>query len=294
VARTTLLAVCLGLTLNAPRAPAQETYTVRLKPPGAGETTRYEDTLTTEMTTRQVDGGGEKVRERRDHSVRRAVYQETVLERDPGGGQVKRFRRQCDSATLQLNQKESQLPYHGRAFVVERGPEGCRVRFEGPPPPGDFVRDLEEGFTRKKDVNLLEGMLPGKALKVGETWSFDPRPLLQAWPKPAQVRTDPQSATGAGKLTRVYRRDGRLFGVLGFTVEVPVLGVDYGSRPATLEPGARMGFSLTVDACIDGGASTFSLRMEDELRVLVRLPGPQGLLLTGSISEQHLRTETRP
>jgi hypothetical protein len=287
-----LLAVCLGLAGNASRALAQqaEAYTLRLKPPGAGETTRYEDTLTTEMTTRQGEAAGEPLR---DHSVRRAVYRETVLERDPGG-QVKRFRRQCDAATLQLNKKENLLPFHGRAFTVERGPQGCRVQFEGQPPPADFVRQLEEGFGRKKDVNPLEGMLPGKAVKVGETWLFDPRPLLEAWPKPVQVRTDLAKASGTGKLGKVYQRDGRRFGVLEFRVEVPVVGVDYGPRPASLEPGARLAFSLSADACIDGTASTFALRMQDELRVQVRIPGPQGRAILGSISEDHVRTETRP
>jgi hypothetical protein len=294
VARTTLLAVCFGLALGSPRAQAQEAYTIRLKPHGAGETTRYEDTLTTEMTTRHVDLGSGQVHERRDQSARRAVYQETVLERDPTTGQLTRFRRQCDTATLHLNQKESVLPYHGRAFIVERGPQGCRVKFEGAPLPADFVRDLEEGFGKKKDVNLVEGMLPGKAVKVGEGWSFDPKPLLRAWPKPAQVRMDLEKATGAGKLTKVHQQNGRLFGVLELQVEVPVVGVDYGPRPATLEPGARMAFSLTLDGCIDGGASTYSLRMHDELHVLVRLPTPEGQRLTGSISEEHVRTETRP
>jgi hypothetical protein len=105
---------------------------------------------------------------------------------------------------------------------------------------------------------------------------------------------DQDKATGAGKLTSVQQRDGRLFGTLEFRVEVPVVGVDYGPRPATLEPGARMAFSLALDACIDGGASALLLRMHDELRVLVRLPGPEGQRLTGSISEEHLRTEARP
>jgi hypothetical protein len=293
VGRALLLAVCLGLTVNAPRALAQqaEAYTIRLRPPGAGETTRYEDFLTTDMTTRQGEAASKPLR---DHSERRVVYQETILERDPASGQVRRFRRQCDTATLKRDWMTSLLPYHGRTFVVERRPHGCRVRFEGAPPPADFVRELEEGFGRKKDANPLEGLLPGKAVKVGETWSFDPQPLLEAWPKPAQVRTDLAKASGTGKLSKVYRRDGQLFGVLEFRVEVPVLGVDYGRRPATLEPGARLAYSLTVDACIDGAASTFSLRMQDELRVEVRIPVPQGRPILGSISEEHDRTETRP
>jgi hypothetical protein len=293
MARTIPLTLCLGLAFAGSQARAQEAYTIRLKPPGDGETTRYEDTLTTEMTTRQTDASGHDVAGRRDRSVRRAVYQETVLQRDPATGAVRSLRRRCDTATLEVNKKETHLPYHGRIFTVERGPDGCRVRFEGTPPPDEFVRELEEGFARKKEANLLEEMLPRKAVRPGETWSFDPRPLLQAWPKPSQVRLNEDGTVGTGKLVKVLRQDGRLFGVLEFGVEVPVLEVDFGTRGAALEPGARMTVMLNVEGCIDGTASTFALRMQDELTVRVRLRTPSGQPVTGTLFEQHVRTETR-
>ncbi len=294
MARMTLILVCLVLTVLPAQVWGQEAYSIKLRPGGDGETTRYDDTLTTEMTTRQVDATGLEVGKRSDHSVRQAVYEETVLERDPASGQVNRLRRRCDRATIEVNKKASELPFHGKTFTVERGPEGCRVRFEGVSPPEEFVHELQEGFRQKKDVNLLDGMLPGRAVKVGETWTFDPRPLLQAWPKPAQVRFDEVKLTATGKLTRAYPRDGRVFGVLEFAVEVPVSGVDFDARGAALEPGARLAVSLTVDACIDGGSSTFALKMEDDLRVRVRLPAPSGQRITGTLSERHVRTETRP
>jgi hypothetical protein len=294
VARTIPLAVCLGLALAAAPARAQEAYTLRLKPAGDGETTRFEDSLTTEMSTRQTDASGYPVGGRKDRSVRRAVYQETILKRDPATGAVTGLRRQCETATLEINKNETPLPYHGKTFTVERGPDGCRVRFEGTPPPEDFVRELEEGFARKKDVNLLDAMLPRKAVRPGETWNFDAKPLLLAWPKPGQVRVNPDAAVGTGKLTKVARQDGRLVGVLEFGVEVPVLGVDFGTRAATLEPGARRTVVLTVEGCLDGTASTLTVRMQDELRVRVQLPSPSGQRITGTLSEQHIRTETRP
>jgi hypothetical protein len=293
VARTLPLAVCLALLLPAARAEAQETYTIHLKPPGEGETTRYEDTLITEMTTRQTDASGVLVAKRQDRSVRRAVYQETILQRYPMSGKIRSFRRQCERATLEVNKKETQLPYHGRAFTVERDPEGCRVCFEGAAPPEEFVHGLEEGFARKKDHDPLAGLLPGKAVSAGESWACDPRPLLQAWPKPDQVRVAADRARGTGRLSKVYRRDGQLFGVLEFRVEAPVAGVEFGGR-AALESDAALTFVLTVDACIDGAASTFALRMQDELRVRVRLPAPVGQQVTATLAEEHVRTETRP
>ncbi len=203
MARTQLLALGLTLLIGG-GARAQESYVVRLKGAGQGETTRYEDTLTAEMLTKQVDASGFVVSNRRDHSLRSTNYQETLLEVDANTRQPTRLRRQCDKATLEVNGKGSVLPYHGRSFIVERGASGCRVHFEDPAPPDAFVHELEEGFSRKKDVDPLAGMLPTKAVQCGETWPFDPGPLLAAWPKPPAVRTDQAKATGVGKLCKVY------------------------------------------------------------------------------------------
>ncbi len=72
------------------------------------------------------------------------------------------------------------------------------------------------------------------------------------------------------------------------------MSVEFGSRSATPEAGTRLAVTITVDACIDGSASTFALKMVDELTVQMQLPGPQGQRIVGAIIEQHLRHETRP
>jgi hypothetical protein len=156
------------------------------------------------------------------------------------------------------------------------------------------VRQLEEGFRAKKEGSPLDTMLPAKAVQAGEGWSFDPRPLVLAWPKPPQMRLDLARAVGTGKLVRTYQKGERRFGVLEFRVEAPVAGVAFGTREATPLPGSKLAVAVDVEACIDGGASTFALRMTDELTANIELPGPQGQKIEGTISERHIRTESRP
>jgi hypothetical protein len=290
--RALWLASCV-LLLRAGGVGAQESYTIRLKGAGEGETTCYEDTLTAEMRSRQVNALGGAGPEHRERTVRCTNYRETLLQIDPATRQPLRFRRECERATLEVNGKGSVLPFHGKSFVVERGAAGCRVQFEGTTPPAEFVRELEQGFGRKPDADPLQGMLPRKAVQVGETWTFDPRALLIAWPKPPQVRVDHAKATGTGKLARVYRQGERLFGVLEFQVEAPVVGVEWGSRHAEPQEGTRLAVRLTVDGCIDGGAGTFALQMVDELTAHADLPGPSGQRIRTTITEEHLRRETR-
>ncbi|MCC6418073.1 MAG: hypothetical protein IT429_07455 [Gemmataceae bacterium] len=290
---TRAILVVVAVFLPGTAAWGQETYTIRLKGVGEGETTAYEDTHITEMKTRQLDARGAVAGQRRDHSSRCVVYRETLLEIDPAAKQVKRLRRQCDKATQEINGKGEVLPIQGKAYRVERGPDGYRVQFEGTPPSPDFVRQLEESFRDRQDVNPLHAMLPDRPVQAGEVWSFDPRPVLQAWPRPSAVRVGVDRATGKGKLVRVYRQGERLFGVLEFRVEAPVLGVEFGSRKAEQLPGARVRLTIDVDACIDGSVSTFGLRLVDELRVQMELPGASGQRIEGTITEQHLRTETR-
>ena len=93
---------------------------------------------------------------------------------------------------LGLTEEQEMLKNFARDFLEKECPES-------------LVRQMEEGFRQKKDVNPLEGMLSAKAVQVGETWSFDARPLLLAWPKPPQVRIDYHFQGGAPSPPQEYK-----------------------------------------------------------------------------------------
>jgi hypothetical protein len=285
-------ALVLLLTVTG-RAAAQDACTVILKLPGPGDVTVCEDSVTSSMATRKLNAAGDAVNEGRSRTERQLAFRDTVLDTDPKTGQATRLRRQCDKAILEDGGKGSVLPYHAKIFTVERAGGACRVRFEGEAPPAEFVAQMEASFAKMQGrEEIVRSLLPNRPVKPGESWQFDPSPLLAAWPKPPQVRFA-SATTGTGKLREVTDRGGRRHAVMDFTAIVPVTGVELGGRQAEVETENCLRIDVTLDACIDGTSAAYTLRLTDDLTVRLWLDLPGGERVRGVISERHERTETR-
>src|SRR5262249_51140439 len=92
-----------------------------------------------------------------------------------------------------------------------------------------------------------DGLSPARPVKVGETWAVDASAVSDLLGKGAVL----DSASGEGKLIRVYEKDGKKFGVLELTVRLSLkaLGV-LAFRP----PGVQER-TIGVAPAIDGGST---------------------------------------
>jgi len=123
----------------------------------------------------------------------------------------------------------------------------------------EATRLLDREFNREDDLDLQRLILPGRAVRLDETWSIDMAPVARAWQGTTAMAIAAARSTGTGRLAKVYRKDDHLYGVMAFRLEMPIasLGVEKSVRP---DAGARVLMDITLDCCIDGTSSSGTLR----------------------------------
>ena len=107
------------------------------------------------------------------------------------------------------------------------------------------------------------------------------------------LQLDSARAAGTGRLTRVYRKEGRLFGVLTFRVAAPIAAV--GEKKLQADAGSKLGLDVSLDCCIDGGVSSGTLQASFQVRAGTAVPTPDGqqarLLISTRGALREIRTE---
>jgi hypothetical protein len=280
--------------LAAMLAPAQEAYTVRLKEPGKGDVRKNDVGRNTQTATKIMDSTGQVLHEKAVGSAQHAVYVETLLEREPGKKPT-RLRRAYEKATSWTDGKPEPMPYQGKAVLIEKKGVGYEFHVEGGEAlTGAAAKVLDREFNANDSLELQRRILPGGPVRLEEAWKVDMAPVARDFENSTGMQVDAAKATGSGRLTKVYTKDGRRYGVLAVKLEMPILAVGVQQKIALL-PGAKLVVDVTLDACIDGGAATGVLKASFVLDAAATVPGPDGkparLTLTtrGAINES--RTE---
>jgi hypothetical protein len=197
-------------------------------------------TGTTKMT---VDG---KATEDKEENSSEYVYTETILE--AGTKAPQKFKRTYEKAVATTAGQQVNKPYQGMTVLLTLQGNRYDARLEG-----GIVMPLPDVL---EDANgLLEGreetaLVPANAVKVGDTWTFDPKlftPLLLA---KAKIDTA-ASKGGKATLAKVYVKDGKPRAVIDFTVDL-VLKQERSNKAA--KPGT---FSCKgiLDAVSDGSST---------------------------------------
>src|SRR5262249_33006015 len=212
--------------LFAGAARGQEAYPVKVKEAGPGDVRQCDVRHSTQTSTKLVGTTGTVLDEQSTSNALHAVYRETVLARDAGDRLPARLRREYQKAVAWAGGKPEELPYQGKAVLVEKGAGGYRFRVEGGAAlAGAAARELEREFNRGDRLDLQRLLLPAAPVRVGEEWKIDMAPVARDWQGKTSLEVDVVRSSGSGRLTRVYRQDGRLFGVMAFRLEMPVVGV---------------------------------------------------------------------
>jgi len=249
------------LTSAAARAPedppAQGPYPITLKEAGRGTVRLAEVSQSTLSSTKIVDAAtGRPLQEKAARSAQESAYRETVLDTAPGQRRPLRLRREYQKAIAWTDGRPEVLPYQGKAVVIEK--EGALYQFllEGVAElTGPAARVLEAEFNKEDNSDLQRLLLPARAVRPGESWRVDMGPVAGAWQRRTGMRVDAARSSGAGRLDRVYRKDGRLFGVMAFRLEMPIAALAAGGGPARADAGSRVRMDVALDCCIDGGSS---------------------------------------
>jgi hypothetical protein len=235
---------------------AQEKYTIKLKEVGIGDTLRTESketTLTKSQTMGEKDKQPGKTTE--EKFARDLLFLDTVVERPAAQKMPTKIKRVYEKATLTTFKggaagDAKAQPYHAKTVLIEKKQAGYEFRIEG----GEAFKDpaLDNEFNSSpQDARKL--FLPPEPVAAGGTWKVDTALLLHGFKPDEKVKV--KKADGTGKLVKVYKKDGRLFGVietavaLEFTVEVKEADP---KTKGTLNATQSFATKVSFDGCVDG------------------------------------------
>ncbi len=270
----TLGLVAVVLLTGATRSQGQEAHTLKIRKPAVGETYLVEKRDEDQQDQKLTDAKGKVLKQassaRKDHFI----YRESVLEHPPGQPRPTQLRRQYEKAVSTLGERTTTLPYEGKSLLIEKKDGRYRFRIEGGEElTGAAAQRLDEEFNRPKP-DFLAILLPKKAVQVNEKWDLDLKALaamVQKDDKEPPLGLDVARGTGAAKLLRVYQKDGRLFGVIELTIELPITSLPVGpGKRLPVEAGSKMTLRATMDGCIDGGTADGAI--DGRAEVVVTFP----------------------
>jgi hypothetical protein len=130
---------------------------------------------------------------------------------------------------------------------------------------------LENEFNQVQGDNFKKAMLPKAPVAVNESWTFDPKSLGGAIAKEDQVIKTQCKA----KLTKVYTKDGRMYGVIDADVYVHYKSFKKGDMPGGLATETKNVFTLKFDGCIDGALAEAKLTATGETHTTASYRTPE-------------------
>src|SRR5262249_26891361 len=119
---------------------------------------------------------------------------------------------------------------------------------------GKDVEHLDREFNKERDTQLDFNrlILPKKAVRVKESWAIDVAALAKDLEKLTYLEIDAGKSSAKGKLIRVYRKGGRLFGVLEMNMVITGKAIKMQELKIDLKPPCKLNLKVTLDVCIDG------------------------------------------
>jgi hypothetical protein len=255
-----LWAAVAALALAA-GARGEDAYTIKLKhAPEVGKTITVKESNSKTQTTKLTDGEGNVLEAAKKTTEAVAeVYTETVLEM--GDKAAKKYKRTYEKATRTRDGKAEARSYEGRTLLFEEKDGKYTVTAEGGKPISK--EDLDELTYKANDAGAArdEALLPGKPIKVGDSWKVGGKELARAFEKSWDGKMDPDRSSATGKLVKVYKQDGHPFGVIEMALALA----------PTPPPGAKdekplvLDMKLTLDTAIDGSTTAGVLTMSGGL-----------------------------
>jgi hypothetical protein len=301
--RNVSLVVIVGvLSWCAGRVGADEAYIIKIKEVNKGDEFLVDRRETEQTHVQVLDPDGKALQDKEDKNSTTFVFRETVLDKPEGQGRATRLRRHYEKAQVTKNEVFQALPYQGKTLLIERKDGKYRFQIEGGEVlTGKDAEALDEEFTKDNDREereFMKALFPSKAVRVNDSWKFDPQLILKSLEKElkGEVAVETAKPLAMGKLLKAYKKDGQQFGVFEFRLELPLKGklpLDKDNK-AVLQPGARLTTVVKADICINDKSLTGSDEMSRRFEATALFKAPDNkeyklIITTRSV----LKTATR-
>jgi len=286
-----LLSLVLGL------APAEDTHTIKLKKLAKGDVAKVEDVEESNTAVVVTDGAGMKIVDQNEKTTKTNNYQETVLEKKEGDDNATSVKRVYEKArNLPKDGKEETRVYEGKTVLIDKKGDKYQFMIEGGKEiTGKKAEDLDESFNKKgpSDEEVEKHLLPGKAVKVGESWKIDADKMLKEIMKDEKdtvMAFDSAKTEGSGKLLEVYEKNGHKFGKMTFTILATLKEFSAGGMKFKVRDGSKMAMDIQFDVCIDGAEGSSVLKLVMKMTLNADLPAPDGKELNMNVDGKSAMT----
>lgn len=227
-------------------------YTIKLREPQVGEKYQILRTGNTVTTATRTVKGQPKSDETRTSS--RFEYTDEIIESKDPKDRPTKAKHVYSAAERVINGKTVPASFQGKTVLIDRSGTGYTFRIEkgGKLSPEDVKYFARQYNTKPR--KRPQDLIPNRAVRVGETWQVDKEAMAKQFKEDGLVLEDSKT-TGVGKLTKVYQKDGKQFGVIELRFEVYPLESNDAGRKTTMKPGSKIVYELRADTCIDGTTS---------------------------------------
>jgi hypothetical protein len=305
--RNVCLLVVAGLLMAAAPARIEDAYTIKIKKNGKGDVIT-QDKKETETSTFKLEGpDGKLLKNEKKEQTTTLAYKETIVEKEPGKRATK-LRRAYTKAALKTIEgdrtTETTLPYQGKTVFIEKKDGKYHFKIEGGEElTGEDAELLNKSFNKGDDdsdeEDLEKALFPKKPIRVDESWTLDPAPLLKSFEKGSKspFPLDKAKVSGTGKLLKAYKKDGSQFGVLDLGITLPIKGqFPLGkNQTAAIQDGSKMKMRIEVDTCIDGTLSDGDGTMSMDIDFTAVFKGPDGkeykIMINGTHKEKSVEKD---
>ena len=242
----------LTVALSPLAAPAQE-YAIKLAKPGPGDQVQVKTDNSSEIDFKLLDSNGQAVMDKKEIKSHTFAFREVRVERGPAGGDLVKVKRTYKKAQRVIDGDRRALIFQGQTVNIEKKDGDFTFQIEGGEAiEGEDAKELHEEFNKGGTRKLFESFLPKKTVKINEAWKFDVGVLAKEFSKDGKIEIDAEKSTGAGKLTKAYKKNDHQFGVVELTVTLPITAlINDGNKTPTKQ--GKLVIKFELDGRIDGG-----------------------------------------
>ncbi len=267
--------LCSALALLVAALPvlaADDAYTLKLYKEKAGDAVKVTKVSKNDGTVKAVVGEmkvNDKLKGSED-----VTYTDEYLEWPADAKRATKLKRVYEKVD-KTNQKgdavESALA--GKTVVVERAKGKSTYTVDDKAPTEEQRKELDAEFAGKSDEVNKHDMMPGKPVKVGDTWAIDRKKVMAVMGEMKGFSVDADKCKFTGKLVKAATKDGVLSGTVEVTMTFALTDFPLGENTAVpTEAGSEMTITAAIDCCLDGSTPGEKTTLTMKMAVKAKLP----------------------
>jgi len=285
---TRLFAIATAVAIAGTAVAADETYTIKLYKPKVGDSIKSTRRGSTEGKV-EFSIMGQKG-EQPIETSEVIEYTDEIVEMPKEGRRPTKQKRSYDKIDRKggpAGNKKSALA--GSTVTIERDGEKFKYSIDGKDVTKEQQAELDADFVNKKNEEKQDLLLPGKAVKVGDTWTIDGKKAIEAMGEQKQMEVDAVKSKFTCTLKKVESKDGKPFGTLEFQLELAVKKVALGpGQMVDADAGSTVTATQTVVTCIDGSLPGAQITGEGKIEISAALPMNGSMKISAKSKEKNV------